>query len=336
MRTEIFHYDLPNELIAQQPLPRGESRLLVLEKATGAIHHRQFADLRGWLHPSDLLVRNNTRVTAHRLFAATETGAKIELISIGQNRGGWHVIVRPAKRCPIGKRIRLDDSGSMAWAKVTAITDDGGRIVMPEDDYAQHILECTGETPLPPYIHSRLSDPERYQTVYATEGGSAAAPTAGLHFTGELLDGIEAMGVTITDITLNIGVGTFRPVKTDSIGKHHMHSESANIPIPSAQAINARPGRLVSVGTTCVRALETAADDQGTVQPGTINTDLFITPGYRFKVVDALLTNFHLPCSTLLMLVCAFAGIEPVLNAYQEAIRLRYRFFSFGDAMLII
>ncbi len=336
MRTEIFHYDLPNELIAQQSPPRGESRLLVLERATGAIHHRQFTDLPGWLHPSDLLVRNNTRVTAHRLFAATETGAKIELLSIGQDRDGWRVIVRPAKRSPIGKRIRLDDSGCSAWAKVTAITEDGGRIVTPEDDYARHILECAGETPLPPYIHAHLSDPERYQTIYASEGGSAAAPTAGLHFTQQILNSIETMGVAIADITLNIGVGTFRPVKTASVEEHRMHSESAHIPAASAQAINTRVGRLVAVGTTCVRALETAVDDQGAVQPGTFNTDLFITPGYRFKVVDALLTNFHLPCSTLLMLVCAFAGTEPVLNAYQEAIRQRYRFFSFGDAMLII
>jgi S-adenosylmethionine:tRNA ribosyltransferase-isomerase len=347
MRTDLFDYDLPPERIAQTPVPRGESRLLVLSREDGCSVHRRFPDLLDYLRPGDTLVLNDTRVSARRLQAERENGKPAEVLLLRPvGARGWEALVRPGRSLRPGKTVTLigppSDSPRLA-AQVLATTPEGGRILEFADTPTRDRLATWGVTPLPPYIHTPLpADQEnRYQTVYAAQEGSAAAPTAGLHFTPELLAGAEAKGVRLARITLHVGVGTFRPVRTEEIEAHVMHGETAWLSEEAAQVINTTPGRVVAVGTTSMRTLETSAqraEKQGVsgVIPFVGETRLFITPGYRFRVVDALITNFHLPRSTLLMLVSAFAGRENVLRAYREAIRADYRFFSFGDAMLIL
>lgn len=351
MRTDCFDYLLPPELIAQTPLPRGESRLLVLHRSTGQIEHRRFPDLLRYLRPGDTLVLNDTRVTARRLQAVREGGQSAEaflLRPVGETC--WEALVRPGKSLRPGKTLTLLGSSGQepVTARIVGTTDEGGRILEFADTATRDALTFWGETPLPPYIQTPLppDQEERYQTVYATHGGSAAAPTAGLHFTPELLEQAQEQGVGLVRVTLNVGVGTFRPVRTETIEEHTMHGEWATLSPEAAARINATQGRIIAVGTTSVRTLESAAQRlvehpaesgaEARIAPFAGETHLFLSPGSRFQAVDALITNFHLPRSTLLMLVAAFAGLEATLNAYNEAVRERYRFFSFGDAMLIL
>jgi S-adenosylmethionine:tRNA ribosyltransferase-isomerase len=338
MRTDEFDYTLPEELIAQTPLPRGESRLLVLHRADGRIEHRAFGDLLAYLRPGDTLVVNDTRVTARRVMALRPSGQPAELLLVRPcGVLEWEALVRPGRRLRPGSRLSVPvGDGEAVEVIVVETTPEGGRILRFSNSFDAERVLHQGSTPLPPYIHAALPDEERYQTVYAGPGGSAAAPTAGLHFTQEMLDAIAQAGVEIARITLHIGVDTFRPVRSGTIEEHKMHGEWFSISPESAVQINATAGRVVAVGTTVVRALETAANDKGYVQAMHSETRLFITPGFHFRIVQALLTNFHLPRSTLLMLVSAFAGREKVLAAYRAAIAERYRFYSFGDAMLII
>ena len=339
MLLEDFDYDLPEELIAQKPIePRNASRLMVLDPAAESIEHRRFYDLGEFLSPGDALILNDTRVLPARLHGRREpTGAHIEVFLLRRlDRDSWETLVRPGKKAQVGQVVRFSDELS---AEVTAHTDFGGRIVkFRYEGVFEEILDRLGETPLPPYIHERLEDKERYQTVYCREEGSAAAPTAGLHFTKEQLAALEEKGIQIGFVTLHVGLGTFRPVNVARIEEHKMHSEYYQLPEETAALIRrtkAAGRRVVAVGTTSIRTLESAAASDGMIEAKSGWTDIFIYPGYRFKIVDALVTNFHLPKSTLLMLISAFAGREFVLRAYAEAVRERYRFFSFGDAMFL-
>ena len=341
MDVKDFYYELPQELIAQDPLPdRSSSRLMVLDKKTGAVEHKVFRDIVGYLHPGDCLVINNTKVIPARLYGVKEgTGANIEILLLKRMEGDvWETLVKPGKKCKPGTVIRFGDG--ILTGEITGIAEEGNRLIrFSYEGIFEEILDRLGQMPLPPYITHALADKNRYQTVYAKYDCSAAAPTAGLHFTPELLEEIRAMGVEIAEVTLHVGLGTFRPVKETDVLKHHMHSEFYQITQDEADKINRakREGRrVIAVGTTSTRTLEAASDENGFLTKKSGWTEIFIYPGYRFKVIDALITNFHLPESTLVMLVSALAGREQVLAAYEEAVRERYRFFSFGDAMLII
>lgn len=341
LKRSDFEYKLPPELIAQEPLPqRDQSRLLVVRRDREDFEHRLFRDILEYLVPGDLLVVNETKVLPVRLFGVKErTGGRVEVLllrTVGSDT--WEVLVRPGRRVMPGTRLVFGEG--LLQAEVLSRTEAGGRTVrfFYEGSF-EGVLRRVGEVPLPPYVKKKLAAPERYQTVYAREPGSAAAPTAGLHFTPELLTAIKEKGAAVIPLVLHIGLDTFRPVRVEEITLHRMHREEYFIPEKTAEAVNRAKGegrRVIAVGTTAVRCLEAAADKRGRVVAGAGDTDLFIYPGYRFKVVDAMVTNFHLPCSTLLMLVAAFTGREKILRAYGEAVRLRYRFFSFGDAMLII
>ena len=335
MQTSDFDYYLPEELIAQHPLDnRGDSRLLVL--SDGQTEHKRFEDLIGYLNEGDCLFLNNTRVMPARLYGTKkDSGGKIEFLLLKRlGLDTWEVALKPGKRAREGAEFVFGDK---LYAKVLKIVEGGNRIVQFSwEGVFESVLEELGEIPLPHYIKEKLENPSRYQTVYSKEYGSAAAPTAGLHFSEEFLERIRKKGVETAFLTLHVGLGTFRPVKTENIEEHKMHSESYEIPVEAAEKINAtrrRGSRIVAVGTTSVRTLESAADERGFVMPSFGETDIFIYPGYKFRAVDALVTNFHLPKSTLLMLVSAFAGKEEILAAYREAVEKRYRFFSFGDAM---
>ena len=336
-----FDYELPKRLIAQTPLAeRSASRLLVLERATGRIWHRRFADIPEYLNKGDCLVLNETKVIPARLPGQRHRGAAVELLLL-KNTGGdrWEALARPGRKIRPGDALRF--GSGLLRARVLEIMEGGRRLVEFEyDGVFQEILDALGETPLPPYISEKLNDKTRYQTVYAKNEGSAAAPTAGLHFTEALLESVRAKGVAVAKVTLHVGLGTFRPVKEDNVLEHHMHSEDFFIEQEQADIINAARnsgGRVISVGTTSCRALEACAAPDGRIPAVRgASTDIFIYPGYRFKAIDALITNFHLPESTLIMLVSALAGREAVLNAYREAVAEEYRFFSFGDAMLIM
>lgn len=336
-----FNFELPEELIAQDPLEdRSASRLLVLDKNTGEIEHRGFRDIISYLKKGDCLVINDTRVIPARLFGIKEdTEAKIEVLLLKRRENNiWETLVKPGKKAKPGTVISFGNG--LLKGTVIDVVEEGNRLIQfSYEGIFEEILDRLGQMPLPPYITHQLKDKNRYQTVYAKHDGSAAAPTAGLHFTKELLTQIEQMGVTIAHVTLHVGLGTFRPVKVENILDHHMHSEFYMIEEEEAGKINdakRRGGRVICVGTTSCRTIESAAKEDGTVKAGSGWTEIFIYPGYGFKVLDALITNFHLPESTLVMLVSALAGREHVLNAYQEAIRERYRFFSFGDAMFVI
>ena len=339
MKTSDFMYDLPEELIAQTPVePRDHSRLMVVDKNTGAIEHKHFYDVIDYLNPGDVLVINETRVIPARLFGERAGGGACEVLllrQLGPKR--WETLVKPGKKLKPGAEITF--GGGRLRARIAETTDVGGRIVDFDcDGTFEAALDELGEMPLPPYIHERLEDKERYQTVYAKQEGSAAAPTAGLHFTPELLDRIREKGVDVVPVLLHVGLGTFRPVKTENVEEHEMHSEYFEVTAEAAARINAareRGGRVVAVGTTSVRTLESAAEN-GVLLPRRGETSIFIKPGYRFQMVDALITNFHLPGSTLVMLVSALYNREKILAAYEEAVRDGYRFFSFGDAMLIL
>lgn len=341
MNVKDFYFDLPQELIAQDPLEdRSASRLLVLNKTTGEIRHQSFKNIVDYLHPGDCLVINDTKVIPARLYGVKkETNAKIELLLLKRRENDiWETLVKPGKKARPGTEICFGEG--LLTGTVLDTVDDGNRLIQFHyQGIFEEILDQLGQMPLPPYITHQLRDKNRYQTVYAKHEGSAAAPTAGLHFTQKLLDEIEAMGVSIARVTLHVGLGTFRPVKVENVLDHHMHSEFYRIEQSEADKINqakARGCRVICVGTTSCRTIESAALDNGEVPAKSGWTDIFIYPGYTFKVLDALITNFHLPESTLVMLVSALAGREHVLCAYQEAIHERYRFFSFGDAMLII
>ncbi len=339
MNVNDFNYDLPEELIAQTPLvDRTASRLLVLSKETGATEHRHFADIAEYIRPGDCLVLNNTRVIPARLLGQRPSGAAVELLLLRQVEGDvWESLVRPGKKCRVGDQVVFGD-GRLS-AEIIKVKDDGNRLVeFHYNGIFNEILAELGEMPLPPYIKEKLADPERYQTVYAKTPGSAAAPTAGLHFTQELLKKLEDKGVNIAYVTLHVGLGTFRPVKVDSIEEHTMHSEFYSVTEETAKQINEakqKGGRIICVGTTATRVVETLADENGVMHAGSGDTSIFIYPGYRFKMTEALITNFHLPKSTLVMLVSALAGRDHILDAYNEAVKERYRFFSFGDAMFI-
>ena len=340
MKKSDFYFDLPEELIAQDPLEdRSSSRLLALNKETGEIQHKIFKDVVEELGEGDLLVLNNTKVIPARLLGVRkETGANVEVLLLKRKEADvWETLVKPGKKCRPGARLSFGDG--LLEAEVLDIVEEGNRLVkFYYDGIFEEVLDKLGEMPLPPYITHKLQDKNRYQTVYAKYEGSAAAPTAGLHFTKQLLEEIEKKGVKIAYVTLHVGLGTFRPVKEDDILAHHMHSEYYEVSEESAKLINETKkngGRVICVGTTSCRTVESAADENGVVKAGCDNTEIFIYPGYKFKVLDALITNFHLPESTLVMLVSALAGKEQVLYAYGEAIKERYRFFSFGDAMFI-
>ncbi|EMF0035809.1 tRNA preQ1(34) S-adenosylmethionine ribosyltransferase-isomerase QueA [Enterococcus hirae] len=341
LTTEDFDFDLPEELIAQTPLKdRDHSRLLVLDRTTGEMSDKHFHDILEELHLGDALVMNNTRVLPARLYGEkTETGAHLEVLLLTNTEGDtWETLIKPAKRAKVGTRITFGDGRLQAVVKEEL--EHGGRIIEFEyEGIFLETLESLGEMPLPPYIKERLEDPDRYQTVYAKENGSAAAPTAGLHFTKELLAEIEAKGVELVYLTLHVGLGTFRPVSVDKIEEHHMHSEFYRLTEEAASRLNQvrqNGGKIIAVGTTSIRTLETIGTKfDGEIKADSGWTDIFITPGYQFKVVEAFSTNFHLPKSTLVMLVSAFAGRELTLAAYQHAIDERYRFFSFGDAMFV-
>ena len=339
MKTSDFVYDLPEELIAQTPAERRDaSRLLVLDRDTGAMAHRHFYDLPDYLRPGDCLVLNDSRVIPARLFGVRPTGGAVEVVLLKDMGDGlWECLARPGKKMRPGTEVSF--GGGELTGVVESVEDDGNRIIrFRYEGIFLEILERLGNMPLPPYIKTQLSDPERYQTVYAREPGSAAAPTAGLHFTEELLDRIRAMGVDVRFVTLHVGLGTFRPVKAENVEEHEMHSEYCTVPAETAEAIRrakAAGGRVIAVGTTSCRTLESFAGEDGEVRPGSRWTNIFIYPGYRFRCIDGLVTNFHLPGSTLVMLVSALAGRENILNAYRTAVDMRYRFFSFGDAMLI-
>jgi S-adenosylmethionine:tRNA ribosyltransferase-isomerase len=340
MNVNDFDYELPEELIAQDPIEdRSASRLLVLDKNTGEIRHKVFREITEELRPGDCLVINNTKVIPARLYGVREgTGASIEVLLLKRRENDvWETLVKPGKKCKIGTRIVFGE-GTLK-GEVTGIVDEGNRLIHFEyEGIFEEVLDRLGEMPLPPYITHKLQDKNRYQTVYAKYDGSAAAPTAGLHFTKELLEQIRAMGIEIAEVTLHVGLGTFRPVKAETVEEHHMHSEFYIVDEKAAGIINRTKkngGRVICVGTTSCRTVESAAEPDGTVPAKSGWTEIFIYPGYKFKVLDALITNFHLPKSTLIMLVSALAGREHVLNAYREAVKERYRFFSFGDAMFI-
>ncbi|MCR4656887.1 MAG: tRNA preQ1(34) S-adenosylmethionine ribosyltransferase-isomerase QueA [Lachnospiraceae bacterium] len=340
LRTSDYYYELPKELIAQDPLEkRSDSRLLILGRDTGEIRHGHFSDITGLLRPGDCLVLNNTRVIPARLIGVKEdTGAEVEIFLLKRkDKYVWETLARPGKKLKKGARVSFSD-GSLK-AEIEGVLEDGNRLVRFEyEGVFEELLDRLGETPLPPYITHKLDDRGRYQTVYAKYDGSAAAPTAGLHFTNELLGEIEASGVSLAYVTLHVGIGTFRPVKCENILEHHMHTEQYEVTADAAAKINgakSKGGRIIAVGTTSLRTIESAFDN-GSVHAGKAETGIFIYPGYEFKVADCLITNFHLPESTLLMLVSALAGRENVLRAYEEAKRLKYRFYSFGDAMIII
>ncbi len=336
MEASLFDYELPESLIAQEPIePRDHSRLLVLHRDTGAIEHRHFYNLPEYLRAGDTLVLNDTRVSAWRLYGRKPTGGRVEMLLMRPlGDGRWQALVKPGRRLPEGSRVLFDEG---LEALVETRLEDGTRLVrLVSDQPLEQVLARIGDVPLPPYIHKKLADPERYQTVIAQQPGSAAAPTAGLHFTPQLLDTLRAQGVQIATITLHISLDTFRPLQSEQIEEHKMHGEWYTLPPETAEIINHTTGRIVAVGTTTVRTLESAAVGKRRVQPQTAQTHLYITPGYQFQVVDALITNFHLPRTTMLVLVSAFAGRERVLHAYREAVRLGYRFLSFGDAMLIV
>ncbi|TRM12814.1 tRNA preQ1(34) S-adenosylmethionine ribosyltransferase-isomerase QueA [Lentibacillus cibarius] len=342
MNTEDFDFDLPEELIAQTPLKnRAASRLLVLDRDKDSLRHKRFSDITGYLQEGDCLVLNDTRVLPARLYGIKQdTGAKVEVLLLHQREEDtWEVLVKPAKKVKPGTVIQF--GGGKIHATCTEMLDHGGRILRLEyDGILYEILDELGEMPLPPYIKEQLPEKERYQTVYAKEEGSAAAPTAGLHFTNELLDKIKSMGVTIVFITLHVGLGTFRPVSVESVDDHTMHAEFYHMSKEAANTlanVRANNGRIIAVGTTSTRTLETIArDNHGDFRETSGWTDIFIYPPYRFQAIDGLITNFHLPKSTLIMMVSAFAGKDRIMNAYREAVEQRYRFFSFGDAMLIL
>lgn len=341
MKTADFYYDLPEELIAQDPLiDRTESRLLALEKSTGEIKHSKFRDICNYLKPGDCLVLNNTKVLPARLFGIKkDTGAKIELLLLKRlSDSSWETLVKPGRKAKPGTVIVFGD-GILEGTIEEVLQDGNRRIKFSYEGIFEEILNRLGEMPLPPYITHKLKDQSRYQTVYAKEEGSSAAPTAGLHFTKDLLKEIEEMGVTICYVTLHVGLGTFRPVKVEDVTKHQMHTELYEVTKETADTINnakKQGNRVICVGTTSCRTLESAANEDGMIVPGRKDTDIFMYPGYQFKVMDGLITNFHLPESTLLMLVSAFSSKEHIFKAYQEAINEKYRFFSFGDAMIII
>ena len=340
MTTKDFYYDLPPELIAQHPLKdRAGSRLLVLDKETGKIEHKNFRNIIEYLNPGDCLVMNNTRVIPARLYGVKEdTGGKIEFLLLKRiDLNTWNVILKPGKRARTGARFVFGDG--LLKAEVIEVRPDGNRIVRFEyDGVWEELLDKLGEMPLPPYIKEKLEDKERYQTVYSKIEGSAAAPTAGLHFTNELLEDIKDKGVKTAYLTLHVGLGTFRPVSVENVEEHVMHTEHYEVSQEAADIINETRksgGRIIAVGTTSVRTLETVAEDNGTMKAEIGDTNIFIYPGYKFKVTDSIITNFHLPESTLLMLVSAFAGKENIFEAYEQAVKEKYRFFSFGDAMLL-
>ena len=339
LKTSDFYYDLPEELIAQTPVePRDSSRLLVYNRQTDEVCHRHFRDIGDYLKAGDLLVINTTKVYPARIYSYTKNGGKVEILLLKRlNLTDWECLVKPGKKCKPGTKIVFGEG--LLHATVLETVEDGNRLIrFSYEGIFEEILDKLGEMPLPPYITHKLQDKNRYQTVYAKYEGSAAAPTAGLHFTKELLRQIEEKGIDIAYVTLHVGLGTFRPVKVDNILEHHMHSEFYQVTKEAADKINKakKEGhRVICVGTTSCRTVESAADENGMVKEGCDNTEIFIYPGYKFKVLDTLITNFHLPESTLVMLVSALAGREHILNAYEEAIREKYRFFSFGDAMLI-
>lgn len=340
LKKSDFYFDLPQELIAQDPLEdRSASRLLVLNRETGTVEHHMFKEITNYLRPGDCLVLNNTKVIPARLLGTkADTGAAIEVLLLKRRDNDvWETLVKPGKKARPGAKIVFGDG--CLRAEVLDVVEEGNRLIRFDyEGIFEEVLDRLGEMPLPPYITHKLQDKNRYQTVYAKYEGSAAAPTAGLHFTEELLAQIEEMGVKIAYVTLHVGLGTFRPVKADNLSEHHMHSEHYQVTPETAELINRTKesgGRVICVGTTSCRTVESAADENGRVQPGCGDTEIFIYPGYRFKVLDCLITNFHLPESTLVMLVSALAGREQVLAAYQEAVEERYRFFSFGDAMFI-
>lgn len=341
MKTNDFYYDLPEELIAQDPLEnRSDSRLMVLDKETGAVSHHVFREIVDYLNPGDCLVINDTKVIPARLIGEREgTGAKIEVLLLKRKTGDvWETLVKPGRKAKPGTRIQF--GGGLLVGEVMDIVDEGNRLIRFEfEGIFEEILDQLGQMPLPPYITHQLKDKDRYNTVYATHSGSAAAPTAGLHFTPELLKTIEEKGIDIARVTLHVGLGTFRPVKVDDVENHHMHSEFYMIDEEAAEKINSAKEngkRVICVGTTSCRTIESAADENGRLKPCSGWTEIFIYPGYQFKILDCLITNFHLPESTLIMLVSALAGKENVLAAYEEAVKERYRFFSFGDAMFIV
>ena len=340
MNVKDYDYDLPEELIAQDPLEdRSSSRLMVLDRQTGDVEHRHFTDILEYLHPGDCLVINNTKVIPARLFGVKEdTQAKIEVLLLKRKENDiWETLVKPGKKAKPGTKLVFGDG--LLTAEVVDVVEEGNRLIQFHyDGIFEEILDQLGQKPLPPYITHQLKDKNRYQTVYAKYDGSAAAPTAGLHFTKELLQKVKDMGVDIAEVTLHVGLGTFRPVKVENVLDHHMHSEFYMVSQEAADKINRAKEsghRVIAVGTTSTRTLEAAADENGRLHETSGWTEIFIYPGYQFKVIDALITNFHLPQSTLVMLVSALAGREHVLHAYEIAVKERYRFFSFGDAMLI-
>lgn len=340
MRRQDFYYELPEELIAQDPLEdRSSSRLLVLDKESGLVSHRVFTDITDYLHRGDCLVINDTKVIPARLIGSKiGTDAKIEVLLLKRKEDNvWETLVKPGKKAKVGTRISFGDG--ILTGEVIEVVEEGNRLIQfSYEGIFEEILDRLGQMPLPPYITHQLEDKNRYQTVYAAHSGSAAAPTAGLHFTPELLEEIRQKGIDIAKVTLHVGLGTFRPVKVDDIMEHHMHSEFFQIDEAAAMKINKAKdtgGRVICVGTTSCRTIESAAGADGHVKAGSGWTDIFIYPGYKFKLLDCLITNFHLPESTLIMLVSALAGRENVLAAYEEAVKERYRFFSFGDAMFI-
>lgn len=340
LKTSDFYYDLPQELIAQDPLEdRSSSRLLVLDKETGEIKHQMFRDIIQYLKPGDCMVINDTKVIPARLIGSKMgTDAKIEVLLLKRKENDvWETLVKPGKKAKPGTRISFGDG--LLVGEVIDVVEEGNRLIHFEyEGIFEEILDQLGQMPLPPYITHQLKDRDRYNTVYAAHEGSAAAPTAGLHFTPELLKEIEAKGINIARITLHVGLGTFRPVKVDDVAEHHMHSEFYQIDEEAAEKINRAKdngGRVICVGTTSCRTIESAADETGHLKACSGWTEIFIYPGYQFKILDCLITNFHLPESTLVMLVSALAGRENILNAYAEAVREKYRFFSFGDAMFI-
>ena len=339
LKTSDYFYELPEVLIAQTPAePRDSSRLLVYDRKSKSIEHRIFRDIADYLKKGDVLVVNRTKVLPARLFARTENGGRVEVLLLKRLcLDEWEVLVRPGKKCKIGARLAVNEELSL---EVTGITESGERHVKFFYGGAfEEVLSRAGSMPLPPYIHEKLKDPDRYQTVYCKEDGSAAAPTAGLHFTPELLERLKEKGVEIAEVLLHVGLGTFRPVKEENIFDHKMHSEYYEVSEEAAETVNRakREGRrIVAVGTTSVRTLETVAGDDGMLKACSGNTEIFIYPPYRFKCVDALITNFHLPESTLLMLVSALCSREEILSAYETAVKKGYRFFSFGDAMMIV
>ena len=341
LKKSDFYFDLPQELIAQDPLSdRSSSRLLKLNKETGEIEHHVFKEVIDFLEAGDCLVLNDTKVIPARLYATKEdTGATIEVLLLKRRENDvWETLVKPGKKARPGARLVFGDG--LLKAEVLDVMEEGNRLIRFEyDGIFEEILDQLGEMPLPPYITHKLEDKTRYQTVYAKYEGSAAAPTAGLHFTPELLNAVEEKGVKIAYVTLHVGLGTFRPVKEDNVLNHHMHSEYYQVSEEAAETINAAKkagGRVICVGTTSCRTIESASDENGVLHPGCDNTEIFIYPGYKFKILDGLITNFHLPESTLIMLVSALAGREQVLRAYETAVHEQYRFFSFGDAMILL